>query len=283
MPTFTNMATLTYNGSTVNSNIVTGEIREVLTAVKTAVGNSYAVGETVTYVVSIVNTGTTAFTGLTLTDDLGAYSVEQTTVYPLTYVDGSVRYYVNGVLQTAPTVTAGPPMVLSNISVPAGGNALVIYEVRVNAYAPPAQDSTVVNTVTVSGTGLTAALTAQETVTVRTGADLVITKALNPLIVPENGQLTYTFTIQNFGNAAVLATDDAVLADTFDPVLKDIAVTFNGETWTLGTNYAYDLTTGQFTTLAGQIAVPTATFAQNTDGTWSVTPGVSTLTVTGTV
>lgn len=283
MPTFTNMATLTYNGSTVNSNIVTGEIREVLTAVKTAVGDSYAVGETVTYVVSIVNTETTAFTGLTLTDDLGAYSVEQTTVYPLTYVEGSVRYYVNGVLQTAPTVTAGPPMVLSGISVPAGGNALVIYEVRVNAYAPPAQDSTVVNTVTVSGTGLTATLTAQETVTVRTGADLVITKALNPLVVPENGQLTYTFTIQNFGNAAVLATDDAILADTFDPVLNDIAVTFNGNTWTLGTNYAYDLTTGQFTTLAGQIAVPAATFAQNTDGTWSVTPGVSTLTVTGTV
>lgn len=283
MPTFTNMATLTYNGSTVNSNIVTGEIREVLTAVKTAVGDSYAVGETVTYVVSIVNTETTAFTGLTLTDDLGAYSVEQTTVYPLTYVEGSVRYYVNGVLQTAPTVTAGPPMVLSGISVPAGGNALVIYEVRVNAYAPPAQDSTVVNTVTVSGTGLTATLTAQETVTVRTGADLVITKALNPLVVPENGQLTYTFTIQNFGNAAVLATDDAILADTFDPVLNDIAVTFNGNIWTLGTNYAYDLTTGQFTTLAGQIAVPAATFAQNTDGTWSVTPGVSTLTVTGTV
>ena len=38
MPTsFQNMATLTYTGGTVNSNIVTGELREVLTAVKTAV------------------------------------------------------------------------------------------------------------------------------------------------------------------------------------------------------------------------------------------------------
>jgi len=31
------MATLTYTGGTVNSNIVTGELREVLTAAKTAV------------------------------------------------------------------------------------------------------------------------------------------------------------------------------------------------------------------------------------------------------
>ena len=35
MPTsFQNMATLTYTGGTVNSNIVTGELREVLTAAK---------------------------------------------------------------------------------------------------------------------------------------------------------------------------------------------------------------------------------------------------------
>lgn len=34
---FQNMATLTYTGGTVDSNIVTGELREVLTVVKTAV------------------------------------------------------------------------------------------------------------------------------------------------------------------------------------------------------------------------------------------------------
>lgn len=34
MATFTNQATLTYNGGTVNSNIVTGELVQVLTASK---------------------------------------------------------------------------------------------------------------------------------------------------------------------------------------------------------------------------------------------------------
>jgi len=39
---FTNQATLSYNGTTVNSNIVTGNIVEVLSASKTAVGGTYA-------------------------------------------------------------------------------------------------------------------------------------------------------------------------------------------------------------------------------------------------
>ena len=42
MPTFFNQATLTYDGKTVNSNIATGEILEVLSATKTAVINSYS-------------------------------------------------------------------------------------------------------------------------------------------------------------------------------------------------------------------------------------------------
>ena len=41
---FQNMATLTYTGGTVDSNIVTGELREVLTVVKTAVNKSYELG-----------------------------------------------------------------------------------------------------------------------------------------------------------------------------------------------------------------------------------------------
>lgn len=40
MATFTNQATLTYNGGTVNSNIVTGELVQVLTASKTAAAES---------------------------------------------------------------------------------------------------------------------------------------------------------------------------------------------------------------------------------------------------
>lgn len=283
MPAFTNMATLTYNGNTVNSNVVTGQILEALSVEKTAVLPEYSVGEDVTYVVSIVNRGTTAYENLTITDDLGAYTDVGQTRYPMTYTPNSVRYYVNGVLQNAPVVTAGPPLAITGITVPAGGSAMVIYEASPNAYAPGAVGSTIVNTATVTGGGLSAPLTAQETVTVAQEANPVITKALDPMVVPENGQLTYTFTIRNYGNTPLVATDDVILTDVFDPVLENISVTYDGNPWVQGVNYNYNQATGVFTTLPGQIVVPAATYTQNPDGTWAVTPGMVTITVTGTV
>ena len=57
-----------------------------------------------------VNSGAAALTGLTLNDNLGAYAYNTSTLYPLTYIDGSIQYYINGVLQAAPTATAGPPL-----------------------------------------------------------------------------------------------------------------------------------------------------------------------------
>ena len=149
MPTsFQNMATLTYTGGTVNSNIVTGELREVLTAAKTAVRENYEPGGTVTYVVSLTNSGITPLTGLTISDNLGGYTFGGATLYPLAYLPGSVRYYVNGALQAAPVVNAGPPMTVTGITVPAGGSTLVIYETEVTRYAPLAAESSIVNTIT---------------------------------------------------------------------------------------------------------------------------------------
>lgn len=97
-----------------------GEILEVLAATKTAVRKTYGQNDRVTYVVSIVNSGNTAMTGLTVADDLGAYAFGTDTLVPLTYVADTVRYYSNGILQTTPAVTAGPPLSVSGISVPAG-------------------------------------------------------------------------------------------------------------------------------------------------------------------
>lgn len=284
MATFTNQATLTYNGVTTDSNIITGQLLEVLSATKTAVVADYSVGEDVTYVISIINSGTIAFNGLTVTDDLGAYTFNETQVTPLTYTSGSVRYYVNGELQAAPAVTEGPPLVISGISVPAGGNVLIVYEAEANQYAPLNTAATITNTAVVDGGGLTTPLITEETITVQNSAALTINKALSPLTVTENGQLTYTFTIQNSGNTPAVATDNVTLTDTFDPILDPISVTFNGTAWTEPVNYTYDPATGVFTTVLGQITVPAATYTQDpVTGAWRITPGVATLVVTGTV
>ena len=281
--TFTNKATLSYNGGSVDSNTVTGELLEVLSITKTAVLDEYTTGDTVTYVLALRNTGPTTLTGLTVTDDLGGYPFGAGTLYPLTYVLGSSTYYINGVLQPAPVVTAGPPLSITGLSVPAGGNTLLIYETTVNSFAPLAVGSTITNTATASGGGISTPVSATETITVSHRAALTISKSLCPTVVTENGQLTYTFVIENTGNTPAVATDNIVVTDTFDPILDPITVTFNGTAWTAGVNYTYSTTTDVFSTVAGEITVPAATYTQNPDGTWTITPGVSTLTVTGTV
>ena len=283
MALFTNQATLVYNGGSAVSNVAVGELLEVLSADKIAVGGTYSPGELVTYVVTIRNAGTGAFTGLTVTDDLGGFTSGNGTVYPLTYEEGSVLFFVNGVPQAAPAVTAGPPLTVSGVNVPANGNAILVYQARANEFSSPLADGTITNTVTVTGGGLTGPVTASETVTVESGPDLTITKTISPAQVADNGRVTYTFLIQNRGNEAVTATDDAAITDTFDPVLTDLAVTYNGTPWTEGVNYTYDPATGLFTTIPGQITVPAAEFTQNPDGSYTATPGTAILTVTGTI
>ena len=284
MAIFSNQATLTYNGSSTNSNIAYGEILEVLTATKTAIEGVYTPGDTVTYVVTLRNTGATALTGLTLTDDLGGYSFADTTLYPLTYVDGSAALFVDGAPQPAPAVTAGPPLVVTGINVPAGGDTVLVYQATANAFADPAVGGTIVNTVTVTGNGINAPATATETIVGSSAPALTISKAITPTQVVDNDRVTYTFVIQNSGNEAVVATDNAAISDTFDPILTDLVVSFNGTVWTAGVQYNYDPTTGLFTTAPGQILVPAATYTQDpVTGAYTVNPGIATLTVTGTI
>lgn len=286
MATFFNQATLSFGGNIVNSNTTEAELLSGLSITKTAITPTYTAGGNVVYAITVTNMSGTTYNALTVNDNLGAYTVPggTTTVTPLTYVDGSIIYYLNGALQTAPTVVGTPNMQISGINLPENSTATFIYEARVNEFAPIGADSTITNTATVDGGAGIGELTASAIVTTVAEPILTVAKAVCPTVVTDNGELTYTIIVQNLGNTPIIATDNVVISDTFNPVLSNITVELDGVVLTEGTEYTYNETTGGFATTNGTITVPAATFTQNpTTGVVTTTPGVAVLTITGTV
>ena len=279
MAVFYNQATLQVGDVTVTSNVVSGEVVCELSMTKTAVNGTYQPGAVITYAVSFINTGAAAYTGLTLTDDLGTYTLESgVTAVPLTYAEGSVLYFQNGMPQPAPQVVSESPLILGGITIPAEGTAMLLYQAVVNEYASPTGE--IVNTISSTGARLTETVSASDTIHAAAAPILSILKSISPASVPENGTVTYTFELQNSGSQAV--EEGAVLSDLFDPILNDLSVTYNGAAWTQGAEYTYAPETGLFTTLAGQITIPAASAAQDPDtGVWTLVPGTATLVVTG--
>lgn len=283
MATIRNQATLLYNGITTKSNITTGELVEVISAAKTAVVTNYDSDSIITYIISIVNSGNSSFTNLKITDNLGQYESEELRLVPLDYVRGSLRYYVNGILQESPEA-GGTPLVIAPISLTANGNAVIVYQARPNEFAPLEAEGSITNKAVISGDGLSAPINIEETVYVRSAARLSISKSMTPTVISGSDQVTYTFIIQNTGNTAITTADNVIISDIFDPVLDITSVTFNGKAWTEPDNYTYNEETGLFTSGADQVTVPATSYTANPEtGAIVINPGISTLVIKGTI
>ena len=285
MATFYNQATLSYGGNVVNSNTTEAELLSGLTITKTAVSDSYTAGGNIAYVVTLSNMGGSAYNALTVTDNLGAYTIPSGgSAVPLDYVAGSLYYYLDGVLQPTPTVSAVGDLEISGIDLPAGSTATFVYEARANEFAPIVAGSAITNTASTNGGVGVGVISADATVGVRENPQLTIAKAVCPAVITDNDRVTYTIIVQNLGNAPILATDGVIVSDLFSPVLSDLNVTLNGTDLVAVTDYTYDATSGAFATVDGVITVPAATYTQDpTTGAITTVPGVSVLTITGTV
>lgn len=289
MATFTNQAFLSYNGRTTASNITRGEIVGVLTVTKTALNPNYNSGSVITYIVNIINSGCSDFTDLTLHDDLGAYEFtpecasKSTTLFQLKYVDCTLHYYLDGEEQPTPQISTECGLTVKCLTVPAHGNTTLIYQAEVTEFAPLSDCGQITNTATLSGDCGFTPIEASATVDTSVCPQLSIVKCLYPKTVSENCRITYTFDIQNIGNSAACECANVQVTDTFDPILKDITVTYNGDTLD-PSYYCYNETTGLFTTKPGVITVPAATFTQDPKtGEWTVIPGESILEITGNI
>lgn len=281
MATFFNQAALNLGGNQLNSNITEGQLLGGLTLTKTALSGDYERGGYIAYALTVANNGFNDVGGVSVTDDLGAFTLGTETLIPLTYVDGSLLFYENGAPATAPAVTVDSGVTFSNITVPGGGNVTLIYGARVNGFAPLEAGAAITNTVTLTGPE---ELTATAVVPVREGTALSIAKVLCPEVLTNSCEVTYTFVIQNGGNVPVLATDNLTLTDTFSPALSNVTVTLNGAALTEGTGYTYDEQTGEFATLNGALPVPMATFTRDeVTGNTVTTPGYAVVVVRGNI
>lgn len=351
MPAFYNFATLRYGGETIQSNTVRGELEDAYGIELSAVPERYRPGERIAYAATLTNSSAIDARELTLTDDLGAYAFGAGTLVPLSYVDGSVRYFVNGELQPAPEAQVGADgsIAFRGIRIPANGDAALVYSAEVNERAPLGPGALISSTARLDrgdgaanaapgagaaqmgaaqagaaqtgapqmGTvqagaaqmgaaqmgmnanrmalGQPAARDAQqggsgalpvfasEEIHPESEARLSFSKRLSPDTVSAGEPLTYTLTVENLGATPVPAEDGAVITDVFNPVLDITSVRYNGAAWGAD-SYSYDPATGAFTTVAGRLEVPAATFAQDAQsGVWRATPGTAVLEITGTL
>ena len=282
MAVITNQANLTYTygttTTTVSSNLAETEWNAGIAAEKNVLENAYREGSTLTYMISLKNDGAAPIENLVIVDNLGAFTPAGAAapVVPLTFT-GNATLYVNGTFSEALTPTPVENGIQFTIpSVPAGADALLIYQAGVNGFAPLEAGSEITNTASIEGTE---PLTVSATVPAADYADVSIEKEMSPNPVSEGGAMTVTFTIENRGNTEAT---NLVLTDDFPIALSDLAVTVNGAPVT-DFSFEDNLFTlpaeGSGTTLS----VPKATFTQSETGETVVTPGVLTVLLTGTV
>ena len=271
MAQITNQANLTFNyGSatgSATSNIATATLLDPLSAEKTSVGDTYRANDTITYVISVRNNGNATVNGITVTDNLGAYSIGAQTVTPLVY-QAPAALYIDGVSFVIPSLASD-------------ANALIVYRASVNDFAPLTQGGTITNTATVSTAPGGSFISVSDTVTAEAYADITIRKEMSPDPVSDGDLLTYTFTITNTGNTEATGV---VLTDAFNPAPSMITVSVGGET-VPATDYSYE--NGLLILPTGDnfpITVPAATVTQDpATGNVTVTPGTLIITVVGTI
>lgn len=139
----------------------------------------------------------------------------------------------------------------------------------------------ITNTASISGNDIANPVTAAETISTENGTNLSINKSLSPTTITENGQITYTFVIENFGNTAAAAEVLLSISDVFTPALNNISVTYNSAPWAeTATTHMMPLQE-VLKLIAGKITVPAATYTQDpATGAWSIAPGTTTITIT---
>ena len=194
-----------------------------LTITKTAGTTTAVPGQTVTYTITVRNTGGTGYTGATVTDSLAEM------IDDASYVNGSAADGGAG----AVTYDDATHVLTWTGDLPAGAAAVIItYSVHVND--PDTGDKLLINTVTSADTGstcppATTGPACRTTIEVQTPA-LTITSTASPATATPGAVVTYTLTAADTGQTPYTG---ATITDDLTGVLDDAA--YGADATTTGT------------------------------------------------
>lgn len=272
--------TYSYNGNqdTVLSNQTNTALIDEYTVslTKTPVSTEVRIGDNATYVLTMTNTGSGALYNPSITDDLGT---GQGTTAPLSYKTGSALFYINGKEASGTAAATDNSVTFTSTAVLQPNDILtVVYEASTSA----AQAEIITNTAEASAnsgssTGAAVSATASAQITPQAYANVSVFKSADKSSVVSGDALTYTFTLLNTGGieAADIKLVDALPSEF---TINSVSYEINGDVTQIPAS-EYTITAPNTLTLPSDtstltIEVPAATQAG---------PGVTTITVTGTV
>ena len=227
------------------------------------------------YVVRVENNGAGTINEVTVVDNLGGTGSGDAV---LTYVDESAKFYLNGTPIEGNAETGDDGVTFTTATpLESGDNLLIFYVATLDsAQTEPVTNTASVTAATSSPTEPTVSGSDTATVTPTTYADVSMIKSADKDTVVSGDTLTYTFALINTGFEAA---ESITLTDEFPDefTVTSVSYTANGVTTPVSSD-DYTLE-GETLTLPASssslvISVPAAT---------SAGPGLTTITVTGTV
>ena len=256
------------------SNVINNKPNSPLTINKESISKNYYLGDNASFIITITNHTDNPINDVSIKENLGTYFLNDNSKFftPLSYQEGSLKYYINGISQSPPKVTVNSQHIIFDIEIiPSSSVITLVYNTTVNSKAPLDNGSMIINTSNLTAETLDKSVESSCTITVRKNADIKIIKQVSENKISKN-VITYDFTICNYGNTEAT---NVTLKDTINPKHSNMKVFVDSQCLKFS-DYNY---------ISGNVCIPSygskrvlnvppATFLQDKNsGIFTINPG----------